>query len=144
MLNVQTKPMSLSWYMKIQRQPAVEQKSCCTIKILLSIATLTALTAVQSHAWIQTLSAKLGEEFKIKNTSGHEVTVSIVERAGKPYIRSRYHHGFTSEIREYAVSNSIESVSTSECAITIFFSPKTDPKLVGAVYVINNHGEAVK
>jgi lysophospholipase L1-like esterase len=90
------------------------------------------------------VNVKLGEEFKIKNISGTEVTVSIVERSGKHYIRSKYHHGSRSELRDYAVTNAVKYVSTSDRAISIWFPHTPDAKLAGAVYVINNHGEAVK
>jgi hypothetical protein len=90
------------------------------------------------------VNVKFGEEFKIKSISGTEVTVSVVEKDGKHYIRSRYHRGWTSELRDYAITNAVQFVATSGGAIDIFFPHAADAKMVGAVYVINNHGEAVK
>ena len=87
---------------------------------------------------------KLGKEFKIKNISGVEVTVVIVERDRKQHIRSTYHHQGESELREYPISRAISSISISGSAINVFFSTTPGEKLAGAVYVINSHGEAVK
>ena len=86
---------------------------------------------------------KLGEEFKIKNISGIEVSVMIVERDGKQHIRSTYHHGWQSELREYPILSAISSISIRGSAINVFFSTP-GKKLAGAIYVINAHGEAVK
>jgi hypothetical protein len=98
----------------------------------------------QNQAVVKQSDVKIGEEFKISNISGTEVAVTIVERAGTHYIRSTYHHGWTSEIRQYVVSNNVASAWTRDRTICVSFprKPKRDP--IGAVYVINNHGEAVK
>ena len=93
---------------------------------------------------VQQVNPKLGQEFKIKDISGTEVTVSIVEKAGRHYIRSPYHHGWTTEVRDYAVTNAIRFVSVSDRAINIWFPLSPDAKVAGAVYVINTHGEPVK
>jgi len=90
------------------------------------------------------VNVKLGVEFKIKNISGTEVTVSIVEKAGKHYIRSTYHHAGMSEPRDYVITNAVDFVSTSGRGIQIWFPHAAEAKIAGTVYVINNHGEAVK
>jgi hypothetical protein len=90
------------------------------------------------------VAVKLGEEFKIKNISGTEVMISIVEYRGKHYVRSRYHYGGVTGIRDWAITNTVSHVTVSDCAINIWFPHLADAKLAGAVYVINDHGEAVK
>jgi F420-0:gamma-glutamyl ligase-like protein len=125
------------------------------LRILLSAGLLTAASPIaepqkglpnapQKQGAVEQISPKVGQEFKIKNISGTDVTVSIVEKDKKHHIRSTYHHGWEREVRDHAITNALAHFFISDRTINIIFPQVPDAKLVGAVYVINNHGEAVK
>jgi|GEM_PF-5167544 len=89
-------------------------------------------------------SITIGKPFKVRNVSGVEEEVSLVEKDDKYYLRSTYQHGFQSEVREYLVGTNVEFAHIVDRGIDIFFARKPDAKIAGVVFIINGHGEALK
>lgn len=93
----------------------------------------------------------VGQEFAVNNISGTEVKATVIITNEQAFICSHYHHGWTTEGRRYSITNSFTGIFIRGCAINVLFSLSptntfsVGPKRsVGAVYVVNNHGEVVK
>lgn len=76
---------------------------------------------------------KSGDEFKIKDISGAEGKAAVIEKNGAYYIRSRYHRGGRSEIRDYQVAKKISTLLVRDRAICIFSDDRSDEKMAGVV-----------
>lgn len=103
-------------------------------------------TSESNHGFIT-----VGQEFSISNIAGTKVKATVISTNGQTFICSHYHHGWTMERRQYAITNSFSCMLVRGCAIEVFFSMSPTntfspgPKRsVGAVYVINGHGEVIK
>ena len=112
--------------------------------ILVILISLIACTQLWAKTERRYGKIEVNKEFTIENISEANVKITIINKEGNHYIRSWYKHGWNNKQKDYLIQGPVKSISLDHNKIQVTHDWTKKSDIAATIYMINNHGEAIK